>query len=205
MGHPVAVSSPTPSRTPRQDEIVRVATRLFARDGYRAVGMRSIADAVGIRTSSLYHHFPAKEMVLYAISLDVTRDFIQGYAGILSGDAPARDRLRAFVRGHVTYFAAHRLEQAVSRRELRELTPAHIEEVRRYQRAYQQQVEGFFHDAAASGEFNVPDPSLAAFAVLDMVNGIGSWYHDDGRVSIDEIADAYAAMALELVGSRTAG
>jgi AcrR family transcriptional regulator len=201
MGHHVAVSSPT-VRTPRQDEIVRVATRLFARDGYRAVGMRSIAESVGIRTSSLYHHFPSKEMVLYAISLDVTRDFIERHSGIITSDAPARERLVDLVRGHVTYFALHGLEQSVSRRELRELAPQHVEEVEAYQRKYLRQVERFFHEAVAAGEFQVPDASLAAFAVLDMVNGIGGWYRDDGRVSIEAIADAYAAMALELVRCR---
>lgn len=200
----MAVSSPD-TRTPRQDEIVRVATQLFARDGYRAVGMRSIAEEVGVRTSSLYHHFPSKENLLFAISLDVTRDFIRGYADLLSGDAPAEQRLAAFVRGHVTYFAAHRLEQAVSRRELRELSAEHIAEVRSYQRAYQHRVERFFADAVASGEFRVPDPSVAALAVLDMVNGIGGWYREGDRLSIDRIADLYVTMALELVGHRAAG
>jgi AcrR family transcriptional regulator len=193
------------ARTPRQDEIVRVATRLFARDGYRAVGMRTIADAVGIRTSSLYHHFPSKQDLLYAISLDVTRDFIRAHAGVLTSDAPAAERLAAFVRGHVTYFAAHRLEQAVGRRELRELSAEHVAEVLSYQRTYQQRVERFFHEAVDSGEFRVADPSVAALAVLDMVNGIGGWYREGDRLSIDAIADLYVAMALGLVGHRAAG
>jgi AcrR family transcriptional regulator len=199
----VAVSSPG-IRTPRQDEIVRVATQLFARNGYRAVGMRSIAEEVGIRTSSLYHHFPSKEDLLYAISLDVTRDFIRDYAHLLSGAAPAAQRLADFVRGHVTYFAAHRLEQAVSRRELRELSPDHGAEVRGYMSTYREHVEQFFRDGVAAGEFSVPEPAVAARAVLDMVNGIGVWYHDDGRLTIEQIADVYAAMVLELVGCRAA-
>lgn len=192
-------------RTARQDEIVREATALFALHGYRAVGMRTIADAVGIRTSSLYHHFPSKEDLLYAISLDVTRNFIAGHVTLLSGPAPAPQRLADLVRGHITYFVEHRLQQSVSRRELRELSAAHVDEVLGYERVYQQRVEAFLRDAAVAGDFRLRDPKIAALALLDMVNGIGGWYRDGGRLSVEELADRYVALALLLVGSRTAG
>src|SRR3954447_12327695 len=103
------------SQTPRQAEIVRVATALFARHGYRAVGMRSIADAVGIRTSSLYHHFPSKEDLLFAISLEVTRDFIAGNVELLDGSGPPEQRLAALIRRHGAPFPQHPPAQQGSR------------------------------------------------------------------------------------------
>lgn len=40
--------------------IMQEALDLFAAKGYAAVSMRDIAAAVGIRASSIYHHFSGK-------------------------------------------------------------------------------------------------------------------------------------------------
>ena len=42
------------------------ALHLFAEQGYSAVGMRAIADELGIQAPSLYSHFPSKDAVLHA-------------------------------------------------------------------------------------------------------------------------------------------
>lgn len=196
-------SPPAPARTARQDEIIRCATALFARDGYRAVGMRAIADAVGVRTSSLYHHFASKEDLLYAISLGVTRDFIELQVPLLDGGGSPLQRLAGLVRGHIVYFGHHGLQQAVSRRELRELSAAHVAEVLAYERRYQKRVERFVADGVRDGAFVVPDAHVAALALLDMVNGVGGWYRDGGRLSLDQLAELYVFLALELMGTRT--
>jgi AcrR family transcriptional regulator len=41
-------------------KILDVAEALFARRGYAGVGLREVADGVGLRKSSLFHHFPTK-------------------------------------------------------------------------------------------------------------------------------------------------
>ena len=51
-----------------------------------------------------------------------------------------------------------------------------------------------------SGEFHVSDKSLARFALLAMCNGVVSWYSPRGRLSIDEIARHFIAMAYGIVG-----
>ena len=179
-----------------------MATELVAAQGYRAVGMRSIADAVGIRTSSLYHHFASKEELLLAISLDVTRDFIVGNVALLDGPGTPDQRLAALIRRHVAYFVDHRLEQTVSRRELRELEPEHLEEVLEYERVYQRRVEELVSAAVRSGAFHVPDPKVSTLAVLDMINGIGGWFRSDGRLSVDELAELYVDMVLDVLRAR---
>ncbi len=46
-------------------EILEVAAALFMEHGYTAVSLRQIAEAVGIRTPSLYTHFPGGKEQLY--------------------------------------------------------------------------------------------------------------------------------------------
>ncbi len=53
----------------RRDEIVVEATRLFAERGYEGASMADLAERVGLRKASLFHHFASKD-VLYASVLE---------------------------------------------------------------------------------------------------------------------------------------
>ncbi|HEY8078901.1 MAG TPA: TetR/AcrR family transcriptional regulator [Labilithrix sp.] len=53
----------------RKEEIVAEATRLFAERGYEGASMGDLAERVGLRKASLFHHFPSKD-VLYATVLE---------------------------------------------------------------------------------------------------------------------------------------
>lgn len=63
-----------------QDEILDAAGELFTEQGYAGTSTRAIAEAVGLRQASLYHHFSTKEDILIALlrqtvvpTLDVAR------------------------------------------------------------------------------------------------------------------------------------
>jgi TetR/AcrR family transcriptional regulator len=84
MNPPIAGSDPTTSTSvslsnsgssrssrpprPRREEILDEATRLFAERGYEGTSMADLAERVGLRKASLFHHFASKE-VLYAAVL----------------------------------------------------------------------------------------------------------------------------------------
>lgn len=53
-------------QTPRA-EILDAAGELFTTHGYANTSTRAVADAVGIRQASLYHHFAAKDDILDAL------------------------------------------------------------------------------------------------------------------------------------------
>ena len=53
----------------RREEIVVEATRLFAERGYEGASMADLAERVGLRKASLFHHFASKD-VLYAAVLE---------------------------------------------------------------------------------------------------------------------------------------
>ena len=55
--------------------ILDKALELFAARGYDAVSVGEIADAVGIRAPSLYHHYPGKQAIFNAIVESVTGQY----------------------------------------------------------------------------------------------------------------------------------
>ncbi|RMI28064.1 helix-turn-helix domain-containing protein [Nocardia stercoris] len=64
-------------------EILDAAAELFTANGYGNTSTRAVADAVGIRQASLYHHFAAKEDILDAL-----------LAETVAVPAPLAERLR---------------------------------------------------------------------------------------------------------------
>jgi AcrR family transcriptional regulator len=61
----------------RKEEIVAEATRLFAERGYEGTSMGDLAERVGLRKASLFHHFESKD-VLYAAVLAALLRGLQG-------------------------------------------------------------------------------------------------------------------------------
>jgi AcrR family transcriptional regulator len=175
----------------RRDEIVAAAARTFARDGYAAVGMRDVAEAVGIRGASLYHHFTSKEEILYAICLTVTQEPNDHNLPLLDAPGTPTQRLAALVRAHLEHLHRRRVEYLVGLHELAALTPEHRAVVDEHRRYYQRRVRDVVTAGMATGEFGVPDARLAAFAMCDMLNGLSHWFHDDGQLGLEDVVVGY--------------
>ena len=60
-----AVTQPTTGT--RKDAILDEATRLFAERGYEGTSMADLAERVGLRKASLFHHFASKEQLRKAV------------------------------------------------------------------------------------------------------------------------------------------
>ena len=95
-----------PDRAPAgrsmSDAILDSAAALFSRRGYHAIGIRELADSVGLSTSTLYHYYATKQDILYAVIGRFLREFADTaggrparHVGAAAGQARAgRDRSR---------------------------------------------------------------------------------------------------------------
>ncbi|MGB3333588.1 MAG: TetR/AcrR family transcriptional regulator [Mycobacterium sp.] len=90
------MASSRPGRSPR-DEILDAAAELFTTVGYAATSTRRIADNVGIRQASLYHHFAAKDDILDALLADTVENSVQLAADLLAEGGPSAPRLHTLV------------------------------------------------------------------------------------------------------------
>ena len=74
----------------RRGVILASAAELFARKGIGATTVREIADAVGMLSGSLYHHFESKDAIVAEILTGYLRAIRDRYAAVLaSGKGPA--------------------------------------------------------------------------------------------------------------------
>lgn len=202
MSQPEPAPSAAPARRPRLHgaDIAAAAAQLFARDGYSNVGMRDVAEALGIRGASLYHHYTSKEQILYAIALTVTREPVEQQLPLLDAPGTPGERLGALVRAHVRHLCRRRVEHLVGLQEMSLLTPEHRAEIDGHRRYYQRRVREVIAAGARAGELHVADPQLAALALLDMLNGISRWYSPDGARPVAELEEEYAELADRMLG-----
>jgi len=181
-----------------EQDIYAAAVRLMSERGYHGTSQRSIAVAVGLQMSSLYHHFPSKQDLLVAIMTRAMQDLISTVEDAVAsadGEGP-EERLRAAIRGHILFHADRRQEAFILDSELRALEPEGRDLVVKLRDQYEQIFVGILREGMSEGVFGVPDTKLAVFVLMAMCTGVALWYRPGGRLPLEVIADIYADLFL---------
>lgn len=81
----------------RRELILSAAAEMFARKGLRATTVRGIADAVGVLSGSLYHHFPSKDAIVDELLTRYLNAIRARYAVVLASAKNPADCLHDLV------------------------------------------------------------------------------------------------------------
>ena len=174
--------------------------------------MRDIAEQVDLTAASIYHHFKNKDFLLLTLMERLTEEALVTQQRIVSTDLPPAEKLAEMIRAHIRLvtenlhlLSAHVLEirsllnvearfitrdggrfrdEFVARRERYFVTRAQFEQCFRSVVAY----------GIESGEFRQVDVVMATSIILGAQNWIGIWFKDNGRLTGEEVGDAYADM-----------
>src|SRR5881628_738593 len=87
------VTAPDATKSARRAELLAIAAGLFAERGLRATTVRDIADAAGILSGSLYHHFDSKESMVDEILRGFLDALFDRYCEIVARDLGPRATL----------------------------------------------------------------------------------------------------------------
>lgn len=181
------------------DDILARAAVLFSERGYHAVGIRDLAEAVGLSTSTLYHYYRTKQDILFSIISRFLVEFTERLIpGLRDTSMPPRQRLERAVTDHVVLTVTRGEELLVGSPVLNALSPHQQARVAAMRRQYRDAVSDVIAEGVAAGDFHVADPLLTAMAMLDMLDGIRSWYDPDGSLPLPALATRYRAYALSL-------
>src|SRR5437762_4772692 len=160
----------------RLDHLLAQAARVFAERGYHSTTMRDLAAASGMSLAGMYYYVRGKEELLYLIQERCFSRVLDGARAALangSGD-DAGERLQAFIRHHVTFFAHHMAEMKVLSHE------ASRRGVLAIKRRYVDLLKAILKDAAP--EQARSDRSAAAYILFGMMNWIYNWYDPAGEI-----------------------
>ena len=180
----------------RHDHLLAQAARVFAEKGYHSTTMRDLAAASGMSLAGMYYYVRGKEELLFCIQ---ERCFTRVLEGAQRAIAPPcspdpLERLQAFIRHHVTYFAAHMAEMKVLSHEATSLTGDRQRRVNVIKRRYVDLLEGLLKDVVP--EETAVDRSAAAYVLFGMMNWIYNWYDPAGEIDPHRLADLIARIFL---------
>jgi TetR/AcrR family transcriptional regulator, cholesterol catabolism regulator len=110
---PDGVTADGAMRSERRAHLVVLAGELFAQKGYRATTVREIADAAGILSGSLYHHFDSKESIADEILSSFINEVLADYRGAVASAQDPRAAIEQIVRSTSLTLSRHRAALAM--------------------------------------------------------------------------------------------
>ena len=179
----------------RRDELTRTAARLFAERGFHGTSMGDLAEALGVQKGSLYSLTASKQQLLFETMREGARSFHAALDAVPE-DAPAIERVRLALRGHL-HVVAEQLDVAtVFTREWRYLEEAYRAEILEARRGYEERFRTLFREGVESGELRSDlDAGAAALLVLSAANWAYTWLAPG--FDTDGLADRFTAILVD--------
>jgi AcrR family transcriptional regulator len=183
----------------RREELLAIAARLFAEKGFRSTTVRDIADAAGILSGSLYHHFDSKESIVDEILSSFQEELFGQYDEILASADDPRTKLERAVLVSFETIDKHHDEVAIFQNDAAYLLTfdrfAYLQTRNDQSRQLWLTLlragvdEGLLRDDL--------DLELTYRFIRDTVWVAVSWYRPGGRRTHTEIAQQYLSILLE--------
>jgi AcrR family transcriptional regulator len=188
----------------RRAEIVAIAGELFAERGYANTTVREIADAAGILSGSLYHHFDSKESMIEALLRDFLDRIEHEYVAVVSRHADPVTTLRALVHVAFGALATDRAAVAVMLNEYNVLVQyPRFAFLRDAVEATEQLWVGALEAGMRAGVLRRDVPADAVYRFLrDAIWVSVRWYRPAGPQQPGDIADEYLTVLLGGLATR---
>lgn len=186
-------------RETRRDELLQIAAVLFAEKGFKNTTVRDIADAAGILSGSLYHHFDSKESMVDELLARFQDELFGRYEEVLASDLDARGKIEAAVRLSFEAIDNRGPEVAIFQNDATYLGSfdrfGYLAERNQQSRQIWMTL---LTEGVSSGALRKDlDIQLVYRFIRDTVWVAVRWYRPGGKLSHDDVADQYLHILLE--------
>jgi AcrR family transcriptional regulator len=177
----------------QREQIFAAAAQLFATRGYTASTMNALAVACGVSKATLYHYVQDKPDLLLQISVNhVARlEALVGAVRVLA--LPPKAHLRELIQRFMQVYAGAQNEHRVLTEDVKFLPAADLRKVL----AGQRRVVAAFAAALCALRPELQGARLAkplAMLLFGMMNWTFTWWHADGVLTHDGLADLVMAL-----------
>jgi AcrR family transcriptional regulator len=189
------------SSTPgsRRDELLGIAGGLFAERGFKNTTVRDIADAAGILSGSLYHHFDSKESMVDELLSTFQTALFKTYDEIVGSDLDARAKVDAVVRASFDAIHDHHDEVAIFQGDATYLMGferfAYLQE---HNERFRTMWLELLAEGTRSGALRSDlDAELTYRFIRDTVWVAVNWYRPGGELTAQQVADQYLTILFD--------
>lgn len=194
-----------PRGSQRRAELLAIAARLFAEQGFVSTTVRDIADTAGILSGSLYHHFDSKESMVDEILTGFLDRLFATYSTILAEDRGPRETMEEVVVASFESIHRYHDEVAIYQNESK-----HLVQFPRFSYLTDRNAEfrklwlQILSAGVADGIFREDlDVELVYRFIRDTVWVAVHWYDPHGTLPAEAVAEQYLGILLD--GIATSG
>lgn len=179
----------------KSQAIMDCAASLFAKEGYPSAKMQDVAKACGATKSMLYHYFPTKDDLLFAMLVEHLERLIQSVDEATQARGQPREKLLALVQTYTQKSTQSRRRHMVAMQDVKYLPRAKQQPLIDLQRRLADQVAKLLLDL---------NPGLAeeaykpyALMLIGMMNWTDVWYKPSGPLKPQELCERMSRLFLK--------
>ncbi|VTU45549.1 HTH-type transcriptional regulator LuxR (plasmid) [Variovorax sp. SRS16] len=176
--------------------IIDRAAELFAKKGFELTTMVEVANACNASKSHLYHYFPAKEDLLFAVVSEHTRSLTDILSDVVSLPVPAEDRFARFVKTFVEKASESRNEHLVLVNDLKYLPDAKRKQMRKMEGDLVDMMIGLLKEINPAMMKAPKVQGPYALLLFGMIIWTFTWYRKTGEISPRELANRISQLFL---------
>lgn len=182
----------------RRAELLDLAAAMFAERGLRATTVRDIADAAGILSGSLYHHFSSKEEMVDEVLRGFLDWLFERYQQIIDTEPNPLERFKGLFMASFDAIEHRHPEVVIYQDEAKRLSAqqrfGYIDELNRRQRKMWVDV---LNEGIAQGYFRADiDVDVVYRFIRDTTWVSVRWYRPGGALTAEQVGRQYLAVVL---------
>jgi AcrR family transcriptional regulator len=199
-----SASNGAPSRyEKKQEEIIRIAARVFAEKGYHATSIDDLVAATGLQRGGLYHYIGSKKDLLILIHERSVEPLLDEFRKIRASGERPNVALRMLARVLLENVERHRDEVTVFLHEWRAMKEdPRWGGIRNIRKEFEDIVVELLERGCDEGLFSISDTRVAMYTFLGMLNYTYQWFDPGGRVNAGELAEQMCDIFLEGIETR---
>lgn len=187
------------------ERIQAAALWLFAMRGVDSSSIRDIGARAKVPTSLLYHYAPSKLQLLFELMVDGMNRHLSSTKRALELSDRPESRLLALVITHVMTHGKNRLMAKIMNKEWRALPKKQQAVILDLRDEVSQLWDDALQAGLAAGVFEFAEVKVTRMAIIEMCSGVSAWYAPSGPISVEQLADQFADLALGIVRARRDG
>ncbi len=189
----------------KRERILQEAVALFYARGFAGTTLDDIAAELGVTKPFIYTHFRSKTDLLAAVCKPTIEMSMEAVATASERPGTATERLRHAMIGFTKVVLQRQANIAIYFREEKSLAPDALAEIDALRKRFDRLLSALLSDGVASGEFHIRDVKLTALALGGMISWAYTWHRPAGRLTVDEMSETMADLALQMAGVHVQG
>ncbi|MEW6456240.1 MAG: TetR/AcrR family transcriptional regulator [Acidobacteriota bacterium] len=173
----------------KAENILKVAAKIIARDGYENATIRKVARELNLNLATLYYYFKSKDELLYAIQYQTFDSLLSNLKKKLKDVEDGEKKLYIIIENHLSYFLTHLNEIKVCTHELETLTGKYYKEVESKRKEYFKIVLEILNQIKEKYSIKEKNLRVSTLCLFGMLNWFYTWYDPNKDLKGKELVE----------------